>query len=327
MGQTTSRDTERGLQRLRLSGWHTEEGGGNKHKAPVVVLSDGTQITLENLCGLYEACFGTKTADEAKCLQVIECNFDRLLCTKERRHTFFALSKDALISILKSDSLHSNNEYRLLLLVAAWSDAQLEIKRSQEAEVQKEAETKRKEEGLRGPTDIDLRGTAGFFQQMTQGAKRHLGISEEEEAALIEDLLSEDCGETTSADGGEPSTDDIVVIKATEDFDDMIGEDEMGELLNTEGVEVPKWKLSETYQTQLRALIADFCPYIRFPLMGSPYLQNVAEEGFVPHYYCHEAIRFQALMPFLEEKQLKELEKTSDRFRSRGVQFFPIWHV
>lgn len=85
-------------------------------------MKDGTDVNLENVCELYAERYSQDKEDATRLLNVIESNFDRLLRTKERRHSFLLLPKQALVNILKSDDLYAASEYTILVLVGAWVD-------------------------------------------------------------------------------------------------------------------------------------------------------------------------------------------------------------
>ena len=71
--------------------------------------------------------------------------------------------------------------------------------------------------------------------------------------------------------------------------DQVLDEETISNFLeNIKDVVIPKDKSTDQYEEKLRAGIAGFAEYIRFPLMNEENLAMVMEEGLVPEEYILE---------------------------------------
>lgn len=133
-------------------------------------LSDGTQLTAENVFRSYEEKFpksgkmpkskkrvaegegveeaepNAKLDDATICLRVIESQWPKLVASESGRKEVLRLSQQPLISILKSDNLQlsEGGEFLLFLLVGAWAERRVYI----------ESKKKQKEEKRKGRGNV-----------------------------------------------------------------------------------------------------------------------------------------------------------------------------
>jgi len=311
MGQNTSKSTEK-YNALRMSGRNSEEGG----KPIIVRLNDGTKIDLQNVCGLYAERYLQEKDDATRLLNVIETNFDRLIRTKERRHTFLELPKAAFINILKSDDLYATNEYTILVLIGAWVDHQITKKMEKAKKSKKKKNSKKKKKKGSRKVSKKVEGEKKEAKEELIDPLVKLKQKQLDEDAILAVLL-QDAGD--DADGTKLAEG----ISLLEEPDVLDAETINNFLERIEEVHIPKEKSTTQYEEKLRAGIAQFAQYVRFPSMSDEHLQMVLEEGLVSEDYIFEAIRYRAMCDD-EEDYYKKLKSNNPRFKPRGGQFFTV---
>ena len=124
-----------------------------------------------------------------------------------------------------------------------------------------------------------------------EGKKGDEAVETEEEDPA--DVDTDAVRSPTTSDGGDAATTTTITEGGegeSDEYADMLEPDEMGGFMAIDGVFVPPWKHRDKYIADLRAIIAEFLPYIRFSLLPPHYLRLIEEEGFVPHTYIHEVL-------------------------------------
>jgi len=141
---------------------------------PKGTLSDGTVVSSENVCKLSRELTKSKNSipenDITKCYSILASNFELLLESKAGRIELLTIPKAALLYLLQSDELAISDEASLYLLCCAWSEKRMQ--KVMEKKLKMEQEEKEKAKNQTG--GVNLRGSAGLYQEMSQGVSKLL---------------------------------------------------------------------------------------------------------------------------------------------------------
>jgi len=321
MGQNPSKGANEKYNALRMSGRNTDQG-----KPTTVRLNDGTEVNLENVCELYGERYSLEKEDSTRLLNVIEMNFDRLLRTKERRHSFLDLPKGAFVNIIKSDDLYATNEYTILVLIGAWVDQQITKKMEKAKKAKKKKKKNKKNKKAKGSKrDKDKKASEVKAPEekkevqdeiiATLVLEEQLKQKQLEEDAILAALL-QDAGDDTDIAK-------LVSDMSIEEPSVLDAETISNFLENINDVAIPKEKLTASYEEKLRAGVAELAQHVRFAIMPEEHLTMVTEDGLVPEKYIFEALRYRAMGEH-DEDYYKKQRGNNPRFKPRNHHFFSV---